>query len=90
MKISPKEFILERLKNVNEKIRGIKIQFGYDSTSDFYVINIRPEEIRRGSEEYMDFEEALWNDFYKEFPNEDILISEFDRRDTCDELIFRN
>lgn len=82
------DFIIENLNEISRSIKGIHIRYGFDSISNFHIIEIAPESIRRGSLEYVELEGKLWNDFYHNFPNEDILICEMSESVIANELIF--
>ena len=43
--------------------------------TDFHIIEISPENIRRRDDEYIRWESDMWNDFFAMFPDEDLLIS---------------
>lgn len=51
-------------------------------------MEVSPESIRRGSEEYMEMEYLLWKEFQEKFPEEDLLVSEPDRINNMENLIF--
>lgn len=55
---------------------------------DFHIVEVSPESIRRGSEEYMEMEYLLWKEFQEKFPEEDLLVSEPDRINNMENLIF--
>jgi len=71
-----KEFIIRSIKNIENRIEDISIKYAYDENSDFHIIEVEPESIRRGNDEYVEMESNLWEDFYNNFPHDNILISE--------------
>lgn len=70
------EFIIHNLNKWNKKYEGIQIKYGFDSSSNFHVVEISPEEIRRGNQTYMEEELKMWLDFMVKYPKEEMLISE--------------
>lgn len=69
-------FIISILKTWNELFKDINIRYAYENDSDFHVIEVSPESIRRGNKEFLEMEYQLYRQFYNEFKNDDILISE--------------
>lgn len=74
--MNAKEYVIGKLKEVAKTINGISLKYAFDKITDFHIIEVSPESIRRGSEAYMKLESDLWAEFYSLYPNEDILISE--------------
>lgn len=70
------DFIIERLKKLDDMFKGIFIKYAFDSMTDFHIIEISPENIRRRDDEYIRWESDMWNDFFAMFPDEDLLILE--------------
>lgn len=87
-KMSAQNLIISRLKAISSEIKGIKIRYAYDEITDFHIIEISPESIRRGSKEYIELENELSSDFYKSFPSEDILISGALKSNNMSNIIF--
>mgnify|MGYP003157219040 CR=1 FL=1 len=73
-----KDFIIERLKKLSNMFKGISIKYAFDSITEFHIIEISPENIRRRDDEYIRWESDMWNDFFAMFPDEDLLISSND------------
>lgn len=63
-------------------------RYAYDIQTNFHIVEVSPESIRRGNEEYMEMEYNLCNEFYEKFPEEDLLVSEPDRINNMENLIF--
>lgn len=74
--MNAKEYVIGKLKEVSKKINGISLRYAFDEITDFHIIEVYPESIRRANEDYMKLESDLWTEFYSLYPNEDILISE--------------
>lgn len=87
--MTSKEFIISSLKALSDKINSINIRYAYDANSKFHIVEISPENIRRGDAEYMEWEGNVWDDFYKLYPNEDILISEPDETNDMSNVLFQ-
>lgn len=48
-----KDFIIERLKKLSNMFKGISIKYAFDSITEFHIIEISPENIRRRDDEYI-------------------------------------
>lgn len=70
------DFIISRLKELSSEFKSISIKYAFDKTTEFHIIEITPEKIRRECDKYVEWEINMWNEFYKNFPEDDILISE--------------
>lgn len=82
------KYIISSLDRLSGLISGIKIKYAYDTISDFHIIEISPESIRRGNDEYMEWEGHMWKDFYDLYPDEDLLISEPDETNNMTNILF--
>lgn len=81
-------FIISRLELISAKIPGIGIKYAFDKITNFHIVEVIPESIRRGNEEYMEMEYNLCNEFYEKFTEEDLLISEPDEINNMNEVYF--
>ncbi len=70
------EFIIDSLKNIHAQIKGIMIRYAYDKETNFHIVEVSPESIRRGNMDYIMLESQLIDEFFEKFPEEDLLISE--------------
>lgn len=82
------DFILSSLEMISKAVPAAGIRYAYDTTTNFHIIEVYPESIRRGDEEYMEMECNLWKDFHDFYPQEDILISEVDDTNDMSNLIY--
>lgn len=80
--------ILSSRQSIASKIPGISIRYAYDIQTNFHIVEVSPESIRRGREEYMEMEYLSWKEFQEKFPEEDLLVSEPDRINNMENLIF--
>lgn len=80
--------ILSSIQSIASKIPGIRIRYAYDIQTNFHIVEVSPESIRRGSEEYMEMEYNLCNEFQEKFPEEDLLVSDTDKINNMENLIF--
>ena len=69
-----KEFLKQTLDNWQRRFEGICLKYVHDIGTDYHLIEVAPESIRRGNKEYMEAELALWLEFMERFPNSDLLI----------------
>lgn len=88
--MSAKDYIIKELREISEKINGISLRYAFDSTTNFHIIEVSPEYIRRGSEDYMELESAMWTQFYTLFPCEDILITEESDVNDMSNILYTN
>lgn len=86
--MTTKEFIIESMLEISKHINGINLKYAYDEISDYNIIEVFPESIRRGNKEYMELEADFWREFYEKFPSEKILISSVDEFNNMNNLIF--
>jgi len=77
------QYITNQLKLWNEQFDGIHIKYMLDIETNFHIVEISPEEIRRGNAEYKRQELDFWMDFMKFYPEENLLISEPSRDGNC-------
>jgi hypothetical protein len=79
-----KTFIINKIDELQTKClnSGIKVKYAIELATNFHIIEVSPEDIRRGDQVYMEWEHSVWDEFSEKFPNEDLLISEKD--DTLD------
>lgn len=69
-------FLINALKEWQKRFDGIHVRYAYDAASEYHIVEVDPESIRRGNDEYKKAEISLWDSFTKLFPNSDLLISE--------------
>ena len=70
------DFLIATLKEWCEKFEGIRVRYAYDVVSEYHIVEIEPESIRRGNEQYKRAEFTLWTAFMEKYPNADLLICE--------------
>jgi len=92
MIVEETDFIIETLKKWNNKFDDIHIRYGYDKPSEYHVIEISPESIRRGDIDYINDEYTFWDKFSKLYPKYDLLICEPCSNTECinDNLLYEN
>lgn len=74
--MNAQDFIISRIKNLINDIQSVSVKYAYEESTNFHIIEIQPESIRRGNNDYMDWEYSLNHEFSEIFPEEDLLISE--------------
>ena len=82
------EYIKSSLSSIAARIPEIGLRYAFDPVTSFHIIEVYPESIRRGNEQYMELEYQVWKEFHALFPNEDLLISEIDSTNNMNHLIF--
>lgn len=85
------EYIKKQLELWSKQFDGIHIKYVFDIETNFHIVEIGPEEIRRGNAEYKRQELDFWMNFMKLYPKEDLLISEsIDISDKTNMMIYTN
>lgn len=74
MKVS--QYITNQLELWNKQFNGIHIKYVFDAETNFHIVEISPEKIRRGNAEYKRQELDFWTNFMKIYPEENLLISD--------------
>ena len=69
------EFLKKTLNEWCERFVGIHVRYAYDVVSEYHIIEVDPESIRRGNDEYKEAEMSLWTSFMELYPNADLLIT---------------
>ncbi len=71
--MTPQKYIIEKIKELQLLPLNscIKIRYAYDKVTNFHIVEVSPETIRRGNDAYMDWEYSV------------ILISE---PDECNDM----
>lgn len=70
------DFLINALNEWCKQFEGIHVRYAYDAATEYHIVEVDPESIRRGNKEYKDAEMALWTQFMEAFPEADLLISE--------------
>ena len=73
--MTAQEFIKKTLKEWVSRFNEIKLRYAYDAVTEYHIVEVKPEEIRRGNLDYKKLEMQLWVDFMELFPDECLLIS---------------
>jgi hypothetical protein len=72
--MTAQEFLKKTLKGWESLFEGIKLKYAYDAVTEYHIVEVKPEEIRRGSVDYKKAEMQLWMDFMEQYPDECLLI----------------
>lgn len=72
--MTAQEFLKKTLKEWESLFEGIKLKYAYDAVTEYHIVEVKPEEIRRGSVDYKKVEMQLWMDFMEQYPDECLLI----------------
>lgn len=72
--MTAQEFLKKTLKEWKSLFEGIKLKYAYDAVTEYHIVEVKPEEIRRGSSDYKKIEMHLWVDFMEQYPDECLLI----------------
>lgn len=85
-----KEFLINALTEWCKRFEGIHVRYAYDATSEYHIVEVDPESIRRGNDEYKEAELALWTAFMEAYPEADLLISEPSRINNMENCLFES
>lgn len=72
--MEPKDFIINWINMIFHKFKDVHFKYAYDEMSNYHIIEVSPEtfeQSKKFAELYLDFNDT----FFKNFPEEDILIS---------------
>ena len=69
------QYIKKQLELWDKQFDGIHIKYVFDAETNFHIVEIGPEEIRRGNAKYKRQELDFWMNFMKLYPEENLLIS---------------
>lgn len=70
------DFLINALNEWCKQFEGIHVRYAYDTATEYHIVEVDPESIRRGNMEYKEAEMILWTSFMEAFPEADLLISE--------------
>ena len=85
-----KEFLINTLTEWCKRFEGIHVRYAYDATTEYHIVEVDPESIRRGNDEYKVAELALWTAFMEAYPGSDLLISEPSRANNMVDCLFES
>ncbi len=74
--MTAKEYILQQVDKLTTMFDGIELRYAYDQMANFHIIEVTPESIRRGNENFVNQEYEIDKEFSELFPDEDLLITE--------------
>ena len=72
--MTAQDFLKKTLKKWETLFDGIKLKYAYDAVTEYHIVEVEPENIRRGSVDYKKAEMQLWIDFMEQYPNECLLL----------------
>lgn len=73
--MTAQEFLINTLKEWSSRFEGIRINYAYDVVTEYHIVEVEPEKIRRGSTEYKNAEMQLWMSFMELYPDANLLIT---------------
>lgn len=83
-------FLINALMEWCKRFEGIHVRYAYDSISEYHIVEVDPESIRRGNDEYKEAELALWTAFMEAYPEADLLISEPSKANNMANCLFES
>ena len=69
------EFIKHQLFELRRIAPMVCYSYSYEKSSNFHIIEVSPESIRRNEDNYMTWEEKTIDKFDELYPTEDLLIT---------------
>lgn len=73
--MTAQEFLTKTLKEWTDRFEGIKIRYAYDAVTEYHIVEVEPENVRRGNVDYKQAEMDLWISFMDLYPEENLLIT---------------
>lgn len=73
--MTAQEFLINALKEWSTRFEGIRFNYAYDAVTEYHIVEVEPEEVRRGSTEYKNAEMQLWLSFMELYPDANLLIT---------------
>ena len=71
-----KDYIIELINKWANLFENIGLRYAYDTKTRFHIIEVTPELIRRGNNDFIKEECEVNQEFSCLFPDEDLLITE--------------
>lgn len=84
------EYIIQILSVWCQKFDGIHVRYAYDADTEYHIIEVDPESIRRGNESYKEAELSLWAAFMEQYPDSDLLITRPSEANEMNNCLFEN
>lgn len=88
--MTAQEFLISVLKGWSSCFGGVKFNYAYDTVAEYHIIEVKPEEIRRGNSEYKNAEMQLWMRFIELYPDENLLITNPSNANDMTNLVYSN
>ncbi len=90
MTMKETDYIIETLKDWCNQFEGIHVRYAYDANTEYHIVEVDPESIRRGNSSYKQAELDFWAAFMNEFPDSDLLICEPSSSNNMINCMFEN
>ena len=84
------EFLIKVLEEWCSRFEGIHVRYAYDANTLYHIIEVDPESIRRGSEQYKQAELDLWMSFAEKYPKADLLVCKPSKANDMSNCLFQN
>ena len=88
MTMKEKDFIIKTLNEWCDQFEGIHVRYAYDVNSEYHIVEVDPESIRRGNDLYKQAELSFWIAFMSNFPESDLLVCEPSESNNMDNCLF--
>ena len=72
--MTSKEYIINELNLLLEKIQNIRVRYEFDQMSSMHIIEIVPDDVYRNDAAYLEWEDDLFSRFIEKFPTENICF----------------
>lgn len=70
-----KDFIIYNLEKISNAV-DTEFIYSFNSETDTHIIFMSPSEFRIDNDLYINFEYDLWKAIFRNYPNDDILITD--------------
>ena len=74
--MKPRDYIIGQMNELINLFNSIELRYAFDTKTNFHILEVTPESIRRGCDDFVNIEYEINCEFSKLFPNDDILITE--------------
>lgn len=84
------DYLKKRIGELAEILgnKAVRVRYAYEISTDFHIIEVSPETIRRGDKVYMEWEYEVIKEFVSLFDNEELIITEPDGSYDMSNLIY--
>lgn len=72
--MTPKEFVIKNLEDLANRFPEIRVRYAYDSMALVHTVEICPSDFYRSNQDYIAWENTMFEKFVDSFPQENICF----------------